>query len=319
MFNNFAYCLAVEKLLGLEVPCRASYIRVILAELNRIASHLVWMGTQALDIGAWTPLLYCFRDREKILDIFELYCGARLTFSCFRIGGVFADLPPGFIEKVHQFTETFLDKLRDSEALLTNNEIWLRRTRGIGVISKEDALGFGVSGPVLRGSGIEQDVRKAAPYAVYDKLNLDVPCGKRGDVYDRYLVRVEEMKESTRIVRQAIEGLPEGRFIADAARFVFPERERVKDSIEALIFNFHLAVEGFPVPAGEAYAAVESPRGELGFYIVSEGGTKPYRLKIRSPAYSNVQILSKLLPGMMVADAVATIASLDPVLGEIDR
>jgi NADH dehydrogenase I D subunit len=319
IFNNFAYCLAVEKLLEIEVPERAQYIRVILAELNRIASHLVWLGTQALDIGAWTPMLYCFRDREKILDLFELYCGQRMTFSCFRIGGVAKDLPEGFIEKTKEFLKELPKRLKNSEDLLTKNEIWLKRTVGIGKIPKDVAINYGITGPILRASGVKWDLRKNQPYSVYDKFYFDIPTGENGDAYDRYIVRVEEIKQSRLIIEQALDGLPSGRYIADDPKIVFPDKEKVSQSIEALIHQFYLALKGFSPPQKEAYVPIESPRGELGFYIVSDGSNKPYRLKIRSPIFSNIQILSELLRGAMIADVVAIVASLDPILGEIDR
>ncbi|MDI6735182.1 MAG: NADH dehydrogenase (quinone) subunit D [bacterium] len=319
--NNLAYCLAVEKLLGLEVPKRASYVRVILTELSRIASHLVWIGTHALDIGAYTPFLYAFREREDILDIYELFCGSRLTTTCFRIGGLPQDIPEGFVEKVEKFTKIFPKKVDEYEALLTKNEIWLRRTQFVGIISAEDGINYSLSGPSLRGSGVKWDIRKAEPYCVYDELEFDIPTGRGiGDVYDRYLVRMEEMRQSCKIVQQAIAKIPDGDFIATAAKFVPPPKERVLTDIEALIHHFKLVVEGFKPPAKEVYACIEAPKGELGFYIVSDGSNKPYRLKIRTPSFANLQSIYKMIEGgMMVADAVAIIGSLDIVLGEIDR
>jgi len=319
--NNLAYCLAVEKLLGLEVPKRASYIRVILTELNRIASHLVWIGTHALDIGAYTPFLYAFREREAILDIYELYCGARLTTSCFRIGGLPQDIPDGFVDKVENFTKVFPKKVDEYEALLTKNEIWLRRTQFVGIISAEDGINYSLSGPSLRGSGVKWDIRKKEPYCVYDELEFDIPIGRGvGDVYDRYLVRVEEMRQSCRIVKQAIKNIPDGEFIAKEAKIIPPPKDRVQTDIEALIHHFKLVTEGFRPPKKEIYSCIESPKGELGFYIISDGSNKPYRLKIRTPSFANLQSIYKMVEGgMMVADVVAIIGSLDIVLGEIDR
>lgn len=319
--NNLAYCLAVEKLLDLEVPKRASYIRVILTELNRIASHLVWIGTHALDIGAYTPFLYAFREREAILDIYELFCGARLTTSCFRIGGLPQDIPTGFVEKVEKFVKIFPKKVNEYEALLTKNEIWLRRTQFVGIISKEDGINYSLSGPSLRGSGVKWDIRKAEPYCVYNEFEFDIPTGRGvGDVYDRYLVRMEEMRQSCKIVQQALAQLPEGDFIAKEAKIIPPPKDKVLTDIEALIHHFKLVVEGFKPPEKEVYLSIEAPKGELGFYIISDGSNKPYRLKIRPPSFANLQSIYKMVEGgMMVADVVAIIGSLDIVLGEIDR
>ncbi len=319
--NNLAYCLAVEKLLGLEVPKRASYVRVILTELNRIASHLVWIGTHALDIGAYTPFLYAFREREAILDIYELFCGARLTTSCFRIGGLPQDIPAGFVQKVEKFIKIFPKKVDEYEALLTKNEIWLRRTQFVGIISKEDGINYSLSGPSLRGSGVKWDIRKAEPYCVYDELEFDIPTGRGiGDVYDRYLVRMEEMRQSCKIVQQALGQIPEGDFMAKEAKIIPPPKDRVLTDIEALIHHFKLVIEGFKPPEKEVYLAIEAPKGELGFYIISDGSNKPYRLRIRPPSFANLQSIYKMIEGgMMVADVVAIIGSLDIVLGEIDR
>lgn len=319
--NNLAYCLAVEKLLGLEVPKRASYVRVILTELNRIASHLVWIGTHALDIGAYTPFLYAFREREDILDIYELFCGARLTTNCFRIGGLPQDIPAEFVQKVEKFVKVFPKKIDEYEALLTKNEIWLRRTQFVGIISKEDGINYSLSGPSLRGSGVKWDIRKAEPYCVYDELEFDIPTGRGiGDVYDRYLVRMEEMRQSCKIVQQALGQIPEDDFIAKEAKIIPPPKERVLTDIEALIYHFKLVIEGFKPPEKEVYLAIEAPKGELGFYIISDGSNKPYRLKIRPPSFANLQSIYKMIEGgMMVADVVAIIGSLDIVLGEIDR
>jgi len=319
--NNLAYCLAVEKLVGLEVPKRASYIRVLLTELNRIASHLVWIGTHALDIGAYTPFLYAFREREAILDIYELFCGARMTTSCFRIGGLPNDIPIGFVEKVEKFVKIFPKKVDEYEALLTKNEIWLRRTQFVGIISKEEGINYSLSGPSLRGSGVKWDIRKAEPYCVYEELEFDIPTGRGiGDVYDRYLVRMEEMRQSCRIVQEAIKQIPDGDFVAKEAKVVPPPKDRVLTDIEALIHHFKLVIEGFKPSKKEVYLSIEAPKGELGFYIISDGSNKPYRLKIRPPSFANLQSIYKMVEGgMMVADVVAIIGSLDIVLGEIDR
>ncbi|MBI1987247.1 MAG: NADH-quinone oxidoreductase subunit D [Nitrospinae bacterium] len=292
--NNLAYCQTVEKLMGLEVPPRAQYIRVILTELNRISSHLVWLATHALDIGAMTVFLYCFRERETILDLFEMATGARMTFSFFRFGGVADDLPREFIPKAREFLEAFPACIADYEALLTKNRIWLARTRNVAVISAEDGINLGMSGPSLRGSGVKWDIRRAAPYAIYDQLDFEIPVGQNGDVYDRYLVRVEEMRQSSRIVRQCLDRIPEGEIRAQVPRAIKP-------------------------PAGEAYSCVESPKGELGFYIVSDGSERPYRLKVRAPSFVNLESLPVMMKGGLVADVIAAIGSIDIVLGEVDR
>ena len=292
--NNLAYVQTVEKLMSLEVPLRAQYIRVILTELNRIASHLVWLGTHAMDIGAITVFLYCFREREIILDLFEMVSGARMTVNFFRFGGVAADLPAEFYPKVKEFLDTFPAKIADYEALLTQNRIWLARTKNVAVISAEDGINWGLSGPNLRGSGIKWDIRKANPYAVYDKLDFEIPTGQMGDVYDRYMVRMEEMRQSTRIVHQALAQMPDGEIKGKVPKIIKP-------------------------PAGEAYSCIESPKGELGFYIVSDGSEKPYRVKIRAPSFVNLEALPLMLKGGLIADVIAAIGSIDIVLGEVDR
>jgi NADH-quinone oxidoreductase subunit D len=292
--NNLAYVQAVEKLMDLEVPLRAQYIRVILTELNRIASHLVWLGTHAMDIGAITVFLYCFREREIILDLFEMVSGARMTVNFFRFGGVAADFPPEFYPKVKEFLQDFPAKIADYEALLTKNRIWLARTKNVAVISAEDGINLGLSGPNLRGSGVKWDIRKSNPYAVYDRLNFDIPTGEKGDIYDRYLVRLEEMRQSIRIVQQALEQMPEGETKSKVPRVIKP-------------------------PPGEVYSCIESPKGELGFYIVSNGTEKPYRVKIRAPSFVNLESLPLMLKGGLIADVVAAIGSIDIVLGEVDR
>ena len=293
--NNIGYCETVEKLMRLEVPRRARYIRTILAELQRLASHCLWLGTHAMDIGAMTVFLYAFRERELILDLFEEYCGARLTYNSMRIGGLPLDLPTGWDRKVLEFCNIMESKVPEYEELLTNNRIWLERTREVGVISGPDATAIGLSGPPLRGSGVRRDIRKDEPYAAYDEFEFDVPLGTRGDTYDRYLVRLEEFRQSLRIIRQAIDGLPEGPVMGKVPRLIKP-------------------------PAGETYHAIESPKGELGYFIVSDGkSTSPYRFRVRPPSFCNLQALRQLVRGHLVADVVALIGTIDIVLGEVDR
>jgi len=317
--NNLAYLLAVEKLLDIQAPPKAQFIRVLLTELTRIASHLVWVGSHAHDIGAMSMLLYAFREREKLLDIFELCSGQRMMTSYFRIGGLAQDIPEVFESKVKEVLETFPDKINDYENLLTKNRIWLNRTVGVGKISPEDAMDWGVSGPILRGCGVGWDIRKSNPYSGYDKFEFDIPTGKNGDVYDRYLVRLEEMRQSLRIVGQALDGIPEGDFVARVQGVVLPPKEEVLSNIEALIFQFKLVVEGFSAPVGEVYHSIESPKGELGYYIVSDGSNKPYRIRVRPPCFVNLSALPKMIEGRLIADVVATIGSIDIVLGEVDR
>jgi len=318
--NNLAYCLAVEKLAGLEIPGRASYIRMIITELSRIASHLVWLGTHALDIGAYTVFLYTFREREAILDIFESYCGARLTTTCFRIGGVPYDVDDELKKQIADFINIFPKKIEEYEGLLTKNPIWLRRTQNIGIIPKEVAISYGLTGPSLRGSGIDRDIRKTNPYCAYNEVEFVTAKGRGiGDVYDRYLVRLQEMRESCKIISQALEKLPDGEILANCPKIVPPEKEKVKTEITALIHHFHIMTEGFELPSGEAFMSIEAPKGELSFYIVSAGENKPYRLRIRTPSFANLSCISKIGKGAMVADMVAIIGSLDIVLGEIDR
>jgi NADH-quinone oxidoreductase subunit D len=319
MSNNLAYCLAVEKLLDLEIPPRGQYIRVMMAELQRIASHLVWLGTQALDIGAMSVFLYCFREREVIINLFEQVSGARLTYSYIRVGGVMMDLPLGYEEEVRKFLRIFPSRIDEYESLLTENEIWIERTTGVAVLSAEDAIRHGVTGPRLRATGVNYDVRKVHPYSGYEQFEFDVPLGKNADVYDAYLVRLAEMRQSVRILEQVLDGLPFGPANAQNGKVVLPPKERVLSDMEALIHHFILVTRGFPVPAGEAYAAIESPKGELGFYIVSDGTEKPYRVRVRPPSFHNLTALPFICEGNMVADVVAAIGSLDIVLGEIDR
>jgi NADH-quinone oxidoreductase subunit D len=317
--NNLGFCLAAEKLLGLEIPARAQWIRVLLTELTRIQSHLVWLGTHAIDLGAMSVFLYCFREREEILHIFEAVSGQRMMTSYFRIGGLALEPPLGWLKGVEKFAKSFPARIDEYEALLTRNPIWLRRTQGVGYISAEDAIAYGLSGPSLRGSGVDWDIRKRQPYSSYEKFDFKVATRPEGDVYGRYLARIEEMRQSLRIVNQAMEGLPEGPVKADAPHIVLPERESMKTSIEALIYHFKIVTEGFHPPVGEVYQAIESPRGELGFYLVSDGSPKPFRCHVRAPSFANLQALPKMIEGRLIADVVACIGTIDIVLGEVDR
>ncbi len=292
--NGLGYCEAVEKLLGAEAPPRARWVRTILTELQRIASHLLWLGTHALDIGAMTPVFYCFREREEILKIFEKYCGARLTTHAFRIGGLLYETYDGFEEDVKKFCHDFLSRVDEYEELLTENRIWIQRTRGVGILTADDAIAMGASGPVLRGSGVKWDIRRAFPYAAYDQFEFDIPVGENGDTYDRYLVRMQEMRQSHRIVLQAIDSIPSGPIAARIGKVLKP-------------------------PPGEVYHSIEAPKGELGYYIVSDGSTQPYRLRIRPPSFVNLQVLDQMIRGLLIADVVAVIGTLDIVLGEVDR
>ncbi|MCI0403931.1 MAG: NADH dehydrogenase (quinone) subunit D [Acidobacteria bacterium] len=317
--NNLCYVLAVEKLLGLEIPPRAQWMRVLLNELTRINSHLVWLGTHALDIGAMSVFLYCFREREDILRIFELVSGQRMMTSYFRVGGLALDPPLDFFDRVRRFAEIFPSRVDEYEDLLTGNRIWLGRTQGVAHLSAEDAIALGVTGPALRASGVDIDLRRDMPYSSYDKFQFQVPTSQDGDVFARYLLRVQEMRESIRMVKQALEGLPEGPVKAAAPKVVLPDREKMKTQMEALIYHFKIVTEGFAVPAGEVYQAIESPRGEMGYYVVSDGTAKPYRVHMRSPSFANLQALPKMCEGKLIADVVAAIGSIDIVLGEIDR
>jgi NADH-quinone oxidoreductase subunit D len=317
--NNLCYALAVEKLLGMEIPPKAQWLRVLLNELTRINSHLVWLGTHALDIGAMTVFLYCFREREDILRIFEMVSGQRMMTSYFRIGGIALEPPLGFFEKVRDFVDRFPARVDEYENLLTGNPIWQMRTKGIAKISAEDALALGATGPTLRGSGVDLDLRRDMPYSGYENFQFKVPLGKEGDVFDRYLCRVAELRESNAIVKQALEGMPEGPIKADMPKVVLPDREKMKTQMEALIYHFKIITEGFTVPAGEVYQAVESPRGEMGYYVVSDGTAKPYRVHMRAACLANLQTLPTMCEGRLIADVVAAIGSIDIVLGEIDR
>ena len=317
--NNLCYCLAVEKLLGLEIPPRAQWMRVMLNELSRINSHLVWLGSHAMDIGAMTVFLYCFREREDILRIFEMVSGQRMMTSYFRVGGLALEPPLGFFEKVRDFAGRFPEKVDEYENLLTNNPIWKIRTKGVAHITPEDALALGASGPTLRASGVDFDLRRDMPYSGYENFKFQVPVARDGDVYARYLVRVQELRESIGIVKQALDGMPAGAIKANAPKVVLPDREKMKTEMEALIYHFKIITEGFAVPAGEVYQAVESPRGEMGYYVVSDGTAKPYRVHMRSPSFANLQSLAKMCEGRLIADVVAAIGSIDIVLGDVDR
>ena len=319
MGNNLAYVLAVEKLLGIEVPKRAQYLRVMMVELQRIAAHLIWLGTHALDIGAMTLLFYNFREREDILRIFEEVAGGRLTPTYLRIGGVSKDLPDGIPQKIRDFVQAFPDHMKEYETLLTKNVIWLQRTREVGIIPKEDVINWGVTGPTLRGSGVKWDVRKAFPYSSYEEFDFDIPTGSVGDVYDRYTVRLREMEWSNLIVRQALERLPKGPIMASDPRVVLPAKETVQKDIAGLIRQFKIVSEGFQPPKGEVYASVESAKGELGFYLVSDGSNHPFRVRIRPPSFLNLSALPKMIEGRLIADVISVIGSIDIVLGEIDR
>ena len=319
--NNLGYSLTVEKLLGIEdeISEKIKYVRVLLAELQRIASHLIWLGSSALDLGAQSVFLYCFRERELILDIFEYMSGARMMTSFICPGGLQADLPPGFDKKVRAFTDTFLDRLKEYDDLLSNNQLWLERTRGVAVLSREDAIAYSTSGPVLRGSGVLWDIRKAFPYSGYENFDFAIPVGSNGDVYDRYLVRMLEMEQSLKIVRQALEGMPEGLYRVANTKVAPPLKWEISGSMEALIHHFKFYTEGYRVPEGDAYVRTESPRGELGFYIASNGSAKPYRVHVRAPSFANLQALPKMVEGSFLSDVIAAIGSIDIILGEVDR
>ena len=319
MSNNLGYALAVEKLLDVEIPLRAQYLRVILTELTRISSHLLWLATHALDIGAMTVYFYAFRERETIYDLFEMVAGQRMNISYVRIGGLANDVPGDFIEKVRDFVRKFPKYMDDYENLLTKNKIWVNRTKDVGVISKEDAIALGLSGPSIRGSGVYWDVRKSEPYSAYDEFDFVVPVFHNGDVYDRYLVRMEEMRQSNEIVRQAIDKLPKGEIKTDVKEVILPDKKDVSGNMEALIYHFKLMTHGILPPEGEVYVVIEAPKGELGYYIVSDGTDKPYRLRIRPPSFVNMGAFSKMVEGRLLADVIAVIGSLDIVLGEIDR
>jgi len=319
MHNNLGYILAVEKLMDVQVPERAETIRIIMAELTRLQSHLVWIACHALDIGAMTVFIYAFRERETVMEIYELISGARMTSNFFRVGGLSQDVPDEFVKRVSDFIEVMPGYLDQYEGLLTTNPIWLKRTVGNGVISAEDAIDIGLTGPALRGSGVDWDLRRDNPYCGYEKYQFKVPVGVECDTFDRYKVRLVEMREACKIIRQALDRLKPGPVLADNPQVCYPPKENVYNSIEGLIHHFKIASEGFPAPEGEVYQGVENPKGELGFYIVSDGGNKPQRLRIRPPSFVNLQAIEQMSLGSMIADLVAVIGTLDIVLGEIDR
>ncbi len=319
MCQEHAYALAVEKLLKCEVPKRAQYIRVLFSELTRILNHTMNIGTQAVDLGATTPLLWLFEEREKIMEFYERVSGSRMHSNYIRPGGVAQDLPDGLLEDIAVFNSQFLGYLADVETLLNNNRIWKQRLVGVGVVSQKQAMDWGFSGPVLRGSGIEWDLRKSNPYEIYDELEFDIPVGTQGDCYDRYLVRIEEMYQSVRIIDQCLKKIPKGKVKSIDSKITPPKRSEMKESMEAMIHHFKLYTEGYNVPAGEAYGMVEAPKGEFGVYLYSDGSNKPYRCRIKAPGFAHLQGLDFMAKGHLMADVVSIISSLDIVFGEIDR
>ncbi len=319
MANNYAYVRAVEKLLGISIPERAEYIRTIVAEMQRIVGHLFWLGTQALDIGAMTVFFWTFRERETLLDMFEKLCGARLTLNYYRIGGVDSDFTPDLVLRLKTFLDTFPDKVKEYDSLIAANRIWLGRTKHVAVISAEDAISFGCTGPVLRGSGVAYDVRKYEPYGVYDKVDWEVPIGKNGDTYDRYWVRMEEMRQSARIIKQCLDQLPQGQIIADAPQYIPPPKPLVMRDMESLIHHFIIFTQGFKPPKAETYCATEAPKGELGFFIVSDGSARPYRLKIRAPSFVHMGAFDHMARGYLISDIITIFGTYDIVMGECDR
>ncbi len=319
LIYNCAYAMAVEKLMGIEVTERCKVVRVMLMELDRIFSHLLWLGTTGIDLGAFTVFLYTFQQREKIYDLHEDLTGARITTSSTRIGGMMADLPAGWVEKLAQFLDGFLPVLDEVDTLLTNNAIWIGRTQNVGGISAEDAINFGLSGPNLRASGVPYDVRKDRPYYDYETYDFDVPVGEHGDIYDRYLCRMEEMRQSVRILRQAIDRLPGGPINIDDPRVILPTKTAAMNDMESMIHHFKIVMEGVRAPVGESWFSVESSKGELGMYVVSDGGAKPVRWRVRGPSFINIAALPHMIEGTLLSDVIAVNASLDIVLGEIDR
>jgi NADH-quinone oxidoreductase subunit D len=316
---NVGFALAVEELLGVEVPPRCQVSRVLCCELARVGSHLLWLGTHALDLGAATVFFHTFKDREWHYDLVEDLCGARLTTSFARVGGMAHDMTPEWLERLRDFTDKMPARIDEYETLLTGNTIWLQRTQGVGKISGEEAIDYGMTGPSLRAAGVEHDLRKVRPYSGYENYEFEIPIGTEGDIYDRYLVRIEEMRQSLRILDQALRNMPDGPFHIDDPKIYPPPKKRVLQGMEELIHQFMVVTEGFECPEGEVYHATEVPKGELGFYIVSTGGVAPYRLRIRSPSFNNIATLPHLVEGGLVADVIANIASLDPVMGEVDR
>jgi NADH-quinone oxidoreductase subunit D len=317
--NNLCYCLAVEKLLGLEIPEKAQWLRVLLAELSRLNSHLIWLGTHAMDIGALTVFLYTFREREDILRLFEAIAGQRMMTSYIRIGGLSMEPPLGFLDRVQAFIRTLPEKIDEYSNLLTGNPIFRNRLQGVGYLSAADAIALGVTGPPLRASGVDFDLRRDMPYSGYEKFQFQVPVLTESDCWARYLVRLDEMRESIKIIQQALDGMPEGPIKADAPKIVLPDREKMKTQMEALIHHFKIVTEGFAVPAGEVYQGIEAGHGQTGYYVVSDGTAKPYRVHMRYPSFATLQALETMCQGRMLADVVAVIGSIDIVLGEIDR
>ncbi len=317
--NELVYVLAVEKLLGIETPPKAVWMRTLLCELNRIHSHLVYLGTSALELGAVSMFWYCFREREAILDLFEMVCGFRMHTRYFQIGGLAEDIPVGFYDDCREFCDTMPERIDEYESVLNAQQIWLERTKGIGLLSAEDAIALGQSGPVLRASGVNWDLRKAEPYLAYGEVDFDVPVYPNGDVYDRYKVRMDEMRESVRIVRQCVDAMPGGPWIADDRKVVLPPRHELHTSMESLIHHFKLVTEGFRVPEGEIYTTIESPRGELGCYVVSDGGPKPWRVKFRAPSFVALEATATCMSDALIADFIAIVGSLDTLMGEVDR
>lgn len=319
MTNNYAYVRAVEKLLEMTVPERAEYIRTIVAEMQRIVGHLFWLGTQALDIGAMTVFFWTFREREVLLDLFEKLCGARLTLNYYRIGGVDSDFTPDLVERLRAFLKTFPERIREYEELLQKNRIWLNRTKNVAVISAKDAINFGLTGPVLRGSGVSYDVRKFEPYGMYDRVEWEVPVGKDGDTYDRYWVRMEEMRQSTRIISQCLDQLPPGPIMANVPHVTPPPKPTVMRDMESMIHHFIIFTHGFKPPKGQSYCATEAPKGELGFFLISDGGPRPYRMKIRSPSFVHMGAFDHMARGYLISDIVTIFGTYDIVMGECDR
>jgi NADH-quinone oxidoreductase subunit D len=317
--NGYAFVAAIEKLLEIEVPPKATWMRTLLLELNRIHSHLIWLGTGALELGAISLLWYCFNARDVVLDLFELVTGARMHTRYFQAGGLAEDIPRGFFPECRKFVEWMPTAIDQYETLLTNQKIWLERTKGIGLLSAEDAIALGQSGPVLRASGVDWDLRKAEPYLAYPELDFNVPVYPNGDVYDRYLIRVDEMRESVRIIEQCLEGMPAGPWIADDRKVVLPPRHELHTSMESLIYHFKIVTEGYRVPEGEVYVATESARGEFGCYVVSDGGPKPWRVKFRAPSFVALEATATCMRNALVADMIAIVGSLDTVMGEVDR
>jgi NADH-quinone oxidoreductase subunit D len=319
MTNNTAYALAVEKLLQLEIPERAQWLRVLFNELTRIQSHLVWLGTHAMDIGALTVFLYCFREREELMRIFEAVSGQRMMTSYVRVGGLSLEPPLGLMTQIRKFLKSFPEKIEEYEGLLNGNPIWQGRLKGVGMLTGEEAIALGVTGPPLRASGVDFDVRRDMPYSSYEKFQFNVPVSDGCDVWARYIVRMQEMRESVKICLQALDGLPEGRIVADAPKIILPDREQMKTQMESLIHHFKIVTEGFQVPAGEVTSSVEAPHGMMNYYVVSDGTAKPYRVHMRNPGFATLQALETMCKGKQIADVVAVIGSIDIVLGEIDR